>query len=347
MRKTISIITFAWIALATLEPKFLEKFFIDINTSFNEVFVKVFPFLGEYFSFNSLVLLIFLATLITETHYQRGAMRLAGLGLKWFGFFEANQVFSLETRSQVGERVEVDDFVKHICYIEKRFNSWFLILLVMALILGPGIYLAVYSHRALYLVPFVLVAAFVLFSLLRGWFSAATSDGGATTVTTKKSSAVQMVEAFTSLHGGEFIHVSLSDLFSDREVYFHSSQVTGVVQVSKFPWGLLFLFLISAVGAYLVIRDDPGYATRAIIVPAALLLLVIILALRKRLLVKMTGAHYYSLGNRSSARELIGSAASKPASPLQPEPAPWPATVPQTDQPEPSDPPVPSPLSGK
>lgn len=303
MRKTTSLLLFVVLVLFQTQPVFLSSFLEDVDAAFFDLLNGVFPYL--HIDLYQIVALLFFFTLMEEVYSQQGAMRMAGLKLKNYLISGEGRVLRLSTASQTNETVQLHDFLKDICYLEKRFNSWLLILLILGTILAPGLYLSLNAGNALYLLPFMLVALIFFFILAQGNISIATADGARATVLTSKGKGSEILDTVSRQPPGGFVRVSLSDIFSEREVYLHSCQIAGVVQVSKFPWDWLVIFLVSAVGAYLVIRSNPDYMIQALILPAIILMITIYLALQKRTLVKMTGGHYYSVGNSASAEDIL------------------------------------------
>jgi len=195
-----------------------------------------------------------------------------------------------------------DDYIQDICYIDRQFNTWAKIILIELLILAPGVYIAATVESVYVLIPFLIFAVILLFILLRGRITLGFADSSATGFLTNKIKAGEVITSLLPADSVAFHHVSLSGFFSERDLYLHKHQITGIVTQSKFPWLLFLLFLISAIAALRFIGDSPG----GLIAPIILIVIVIILS-RKRTLARLIGGHYLPLGVLDNTETLIAS----------------------------------------
>lgn len=79
------------------------------------------------------------------------------------------------------------------------------------------------------------------------------------------------------------------------------SKITGLLQSSRFPYGHLKLFILTALGAGFMVQYEPFVA----IVPIVLLVWLVLSASVKTTTVKLIGSHYVVFANKRTELEFI------------------------------------------
>lgn len=298
MKKRIVWVCLIWILLIHIEVPYVLQWMHAVERGWMELLEEVAPFVRFRLSNLAYVIALFV---VTSEAFSRQSRTTPGiLNLRKHSLSENGRVLSLISKAPNNMTAASNDYLQDICFVERRFNSWLLISLVMLLLLGPAVFLIAETEAPAVGIPFALIAVILLVILLRGSLTVGTADGDVMTVLTNKITAEGVCSAITGEDTRRFHEVALSSPFSEKTIHLRKSRITGVAALSRFPVLLFFLFLASAFGAFAVVEEAPF----ALIVPAVLLSIVIFLA-RKQTTAKLIGGHYCYLGSRETPDNLL------------------------------------------
>lgn len=214
-----------------------------------------------------------------------------------------DNVLNIISRGAKGMKADTNDYMSDICFVERRFNSWLLIILVMLVLLAPAFYLVAQDDAQVMSIPFFALAIILLFVLLRGRLTVGTADGDVMSVMTNKLTADNVCETIAEADPKGFHQVDISSAFSERKLHMRKAKITGVVALSRFPLLLFLIMVLTAIGAITVFERAPF----GLVIPIVLLIIVIILA-QKHTTVKLIGGHYCHLGSRYNVDSILKAA---------------------------------------
>lgn len=298
MKKRIAWICLVWILLSHVEVPYVSEWMHAVERGWMELLEEVAPFARVRLSSLAYVIALFVVT--SEAFSKQSRTTPGILNLKKHSLSEGGRVLSLISKAPNNMTAASNDYLQDICFVERRFNGWLLICLVMLLVFGPAVFLIAETEAPAVGIPFVVIGIILLVIMLRGKLTVGTADGDVMSVLTNKITAEEVCTAITGADARGFHEVSLSSPFSEKTIHLRKSNITGVAALSRFPVLLFFLFLASAFGAFAVLEDAPF----ALIVPAILLGIVIFLA-RKQTTAKLIGGHYCFLGSRETTDNLL------------------------------------------
>lgn len=298
MRQNLFWICVVWLFVETSEVPYLSRWLGDVDHAWNRLLQQVSPGFG--IRLWTLALVVGLSMVGSEAFSRRSPANIVGLRLRRQSLRENGRVLSLESKSPRNMTVASLDYLENICFIERRFNGWFLIGVVVVPILATAAYL-VSEERSRVVGGIVFgVAIVALLLLLRGRVTVGTADGSAMSVVTDKVTAEAICQAVTDSDKSGFHLAVMSSPVSERTMHLRKSLVTGMTTVSRFPFLAALFFVATLFAAFRVYDKEP----RAMIAPAVMFIIVLFL-MRRRPMLKMMGGHYRFLGSSDTPEGLM------------------------------------------
>ena len=316
MRRVLAMGCLFYLILSGLQIPYFTDWLNHIQAAWDNLASSL-PYLsGPASRLDHIIILLFYFLLATGIYSPANSGGNVLLSLRHYELTAGGKALRLESRSPNNYTNVSQDFIEDICYVERRFNGWLLILIMVSCCLAPGVYLFFLSNSPVMAAPFAIFALFVFIAMLQGKIVIGTADGGKTTLNTTRGRADIVFGLLTKSEPSAYLNLTLSTAFSQRTIHLRKERITGITTLSRFPVFVFLLFLISCAGVFALFQSvssnrmsfagqpQSEIMLSTIIVPAILFVIVLVLAL-KRTSAKLIGGHNCYLGMGTSPEELI------------------------------------------